>query len=421
MEVFWLLVIVALVYVGYRGFRAKNKVADDTTSKKKNTPYKGTIQGQSGISLKYEVSVREKTASEEKSSELLKEATKKKNEKDLAGAIDCLREAYKLMAQSSISYPIETFLRLPLYLQQAGRYDESVTEFEKLLKASPDKIAKEFSHITKQKQKGLAAMERATIYDKMRLASQREKRFNHAIYFQVLSNATRAIGLKIQKREEELGAYKEREFWVGDIEALLKKAKKETLAGGIADSSMEFSRTCTEAALQKLASKIAGALEISHEAVTLEKKISTVQEKQEQRHTDEDHLQWLGEAVRLHILQAREAWGKRNYDFARQEYQKTAYAMTQVGGQEWAKEKLKEEQAQFAKDDPLYGKIMPLVQQQVSKTPGVLQTSIYGSIPFQKEEIGYALYFGALLNDIRREKKGRTYALYLPGDTYEAE
>jgi len=142
MEVFWLLVIITLVYMGYRVFRPKKKVAGNTTSKNKNTPYKGTIQGQSGISLKYEVSVREKTASEEKSSELLKEATKKKNEKDLAGAIDCLREAYKLMAQSSISYPIETFLRLPLYLQQAGRYDESVTEFEKLLKTSPDKIAK---------------------------------------------------------------------------------------------------------------------------------------------------------------------------------------------------------------------------------------------------------------------------------------
>jgi hypothetical protein len=152
----------------------------------------------------------------------------------------------------------------------------------------------------------------------------------------------------------------------------------------------------------------------------LVKEMSTVQERQEQRQADDDHLQWLGEAVRLHILQAREAWSKGNYDFARQEYQKTAYAMTQVCEQAWAKEKLKEEQAQFAKDDPLYGKIIPLIQQQVSKTPGVLQTSIYGSIPFQKEEVGYALYFGALLNDIRREKKGRTYALYLPENTYEA-
>ena len=154
MEVFWILVIGGVIYLAYRTTRSKKKTTRQSTGKQQNPPHKGTIQSNTDVSLKYEVSVRKKTASEEKSRELLKDATQKKNEKDLDGAIACLREAYKLMAQSSISYPIETYLRLPLYLQQAGHYNESIVEFERLLKNSPDKIAKEFSHINKQKQKG---------------------------------------------------------------------------------------------------------------------------------------------------------------------------------------------------------------------------------------------------------------------------
>jgi len=409
-----------VAYLAYRATRSKKKAIRQSARKQQNTPYKGRIQSNSGVSLKYEVSVREKTDSEEKSSDLLKEATKKKNEKDLDGAVACLREAYKLMAQSSISYPVETYLRLPLYLQQAGRYKESIVEFETLLRNSPDKIAREFSNITKKKQKGLSAMECAAIYDKMRLASQREKYFSHAVYYQVLSSASRAVGLKLQERNEELNDFKERELWLDGLEALLQKAKKESLAPGIADKGVEFLRSCTEKALEKLATDVAKMLEISPDESAIEKTGVPDQGHQEQSGNKDDHLQWLGEAVRLHIFQAREAWGNGNYDFARQEYQKTAYAMTQIDGQEWAKDKLKEEQAQFAKDDPLYRTIMPIIQKQVSTSPGVLQTSIYGAVPFQKEEIGYALYFGALLNDIRREKKGRTYALYLPGETYEA-
>ena len=420
MEVFWILVIGGAIYLAYRTTRSKKQATRQSTGKQQNTPYKGTNQSNTGVSLKYEVSVREKTASEEKSSELLKEATQRKNDKDLGGAITCLREAYKLMAQSSISYPIETYLRLPLYLQQAGRYEESIIEFERLLRNSPDKIAKEFGYITKQKQKGFSAMECAAIYDKMRLASQREKYFSHAVYYQLLSNASRAVGLKLQERNEELSNFKERDLWLDGVETLLKKAKKEDLTPSIADKSLEFSRSCTEKALQRLATDTAKMLEVSLEESGIEKTNAPDQGRQEQQGNKDDHLQWLGEAVRLHILQAREAWSNGNYDFARQEYQKTAYAMTQIDGQEWAKDKLKEEQAQFAKDDPLYRKIMPIIQKQVSTSPGVLQTSIYGAIPFKKEEIGYALYFGALLNDIRREKKGRTYTLYLPGETYDA-
>jgi hypothetical protein len=364
--------------------------------------------------------VREKTASEERSSELLKEATRKKDEKDMEGAISCLREAYMLMAQSTISYPIETFLRLPLYLQQAGRYAESVAEFEKLLTNTSAKIAKEFSHVSAKQQNGLAAMERAIIFDKMRLAAQREKQFVYAAYYQVLSDANWSVGLKLQERTGELDGCSDRESWVNRVDSLLKKAKKETLVEPLADRCVVFARSCTAPALDKLATDVAALLEIGSNRTVSQNANAPKKATHEQYTRSDEYLQWLGDAVRLHITQARQAWDAGNYDFARQEYQKTAYAMTQIEGQEWAKEKLKEEQVQFAKDDPLYNEIIPLVQAHVAEHPGVLQTSIYSVVPYQKEDIGYALYFGALLNDIRREKKGRTYALYLPGKIYEA-
>ncbi len=384
--------------------------------KQENTPNKGTIEIAPDINLTWEVSCREKTPSEEKSSELLREATRRKENKDLDGAIECLREAYALMEQSDLSHTIETYLRLPLYLQQAGHYKESILEFEKLLTNAPNAIAREFGHLTKQEQGYFSAMRLATIYDKMRLASQREKYFSHAVCYQVLSKAIRATSWQLKDEKEHVSRFQEPEIWFNGLEALLKKGKKEAFAQDIVDKALEFSRSCTQEAFQKLAADIAELLEIPLEELCIIKNTDVPAQIYEEPYDNDDHLQWLEDSVRHHIFQARDAWNDGNYDFARQEYQKTAYAMTQMDGQEWAKEKLKEEQARFARNDPLYQEIMPIIQKKVGENPGVLQTSIYGTIPFQKDDIIYALYFGALLNDIRREKKGRTYTLFLPDD-----
>jgi tetratricopeptide (TPR) repeat protein len=273
MEVFWLLVIAGAIFLVYLGARSR-KGRNNKVKPERNTPYQGTIQA-AGLTLNYRVRVREETASEEKARELLKQATQMKDLKNFDGAITCLREAYKLMAQSNISYPIETYLRLPLYLQQAGHYTESIVEFEKLLRDSPARIAKEFAHISKQKQNGLSAMDVSTIYDKMRLASQREKQFTYAVYYQILSDANGAVGLKLQKREEELDTFKVREFWANKIEALLKKAEEETLVDDLVNRCMVFSRSCTVAALHKLVKDIPGLLGISRGIAPLKMETAT--------------------------------------------------------------------------------------------------------------------------------------------------
>jgi hypothetical protein len=92
-------------------------------------------------------------------------------------------------------------------------------------------------------------------------------------------------------------------------------------------------------------------------------------------------------------------------------YQKCAYATTTHGSEE-EKSCLKKEQAGFAKEDPLYLAIIQKVKSLTDATPGILQTAVYDQVPYAREEVQRALYFGHELGDIRREKKGRSFAIY---------
>lgn len=266
MNFFLILVIIGAAYFinNKKQFKTKDYQSKKTTGDKKYK-YKVVEQKQiktDGLSFSFSTSIRENTAEEEEAKKLLKEATKLKDQKDLESAILCLRKAYDLMADSSISYSTTTYLRLPLYLQQAGHFEESIDEFETLLNETPDKIARELSHISKTNQKGLSYMSYSTIYDKMRLVYQREKYFNEAIYYQILSITSRAVGLKIQKRIDELAHFTDGDFLIKNIEKLLIKAKKEQLTEPIEVIGVKFSKTCTEAALKKVDQSIKELLEI---------------------------------------------------------------------------------------------------------------------------------------------------------------
>ena len=108
--------------------------------------------------------------------ELLKQATIKKNSDDLDGAIKLLRTAYKELDKSSMFYSIQTYLRLPLYLQEAGRNNEAWEEFNRLvlwINSKPRYSAE------------VTPMEQSIIWDKMRLFLQREGKNEHAIQFGV--------------------------------------------------------------------------------------------------------------------------------------------------------------------------------------------------------------------------------------------
>lgn len=68
---------------------------------------------------------------------LLRQSTAFKDAHNWDEAIASLYQAKTLMLQSGICYPAETWCKLPLYLQQAGRYSESMDEFQFLLSDLP--------------------------------------------------------------------------------------------------------------------------------------------------------------------------------------------------------------------------------------------------------------------------------------------
>lgn len=151
---------------------------------------------------------------------LLKEATAKKKAGDLENAIKLLREAYQEINKGSAIYPVDTFLRLPLYLQEAKRNDEAWREFNILLtKGYPNQM----------NDQELIPMDHSIIYDKMRLFLQREGKSDLAIRFGIFSYLSWAIGLYRQKRNDELKIYTSRESLENTVRKLLKKAKKEDL------------------------------------------------------------------------------------------------------------------------------------------------------------------------------------------------
>lgn len=149
--------------------------------------------------------------------ELLKMATQKRDAGDINAAIELLRKAYSRIASDSVSYPVSTFLRLPLYLREAGRTDEAWKEFEAILTHGfPNQLSNP----------EVLPMEHSQIYEKMRLFLQRETQFDRAVSFGILSYVSWAVGLHRQKRRSELKGYIKRENIDVNLAPLLKKARK---------------------------------------------------------------------------------------------------------------------------------------------------------------------------------------------------
>ncbi len=147
---------------------------------------------------------------------LLKKATELKSS-DINKSIDLLKQAYIEISKTSTNYSIETFLRLPLYLQAAHRSEEAIIEFNNLL---------ENGYPNQLKLKDIIPMEHSRIYDKMRLFYQREKQNEKAISYGLYSILLDCLGLYLQKRIKELEANKNIIFIKQRITPLLKKAKK---------------------------------------------------------------------------------------------------------------------------------------------------------------------------------------------------
>jgi tetratricopeptide (TPR) repeat protein len=155
-------------------------------------------------------------AAERRSATLLKAATSLKEDKRYDEAVAILRQAFDEIAKEGGGHPISTYLRLPMMLQLAGRREEAWAEYSRLL--STDATGMGFDP-------EIGPMERSQIYDKMRLMLQREGRHRSAVSMAIFSQISWAIGLKRQRRNEELLEHVSAETVSEMITPLLKKAR----------------------------------------------------------------------------------------------------------------------------------------------------------------------------------------------------
>ena len=179
--------------------------------------------------------------------ELLKQATTKKKAGDLESAIKLLRDAYKEIGKSSIAYPVNTFLRLPAYLQEAEKSDEAWRELNNMLtKGYPNQL----------NNPEIIPIDHSAIYDGMRLFLQREGKSGSAVKFGGLSYICGAIGLYKQGRRDELKKYTSRENIESSVTKLLRKAKKEELVEKVSTIIEEYIKKLPSIRLGELAEEI---------------------------------------------------------------------------------------------------------------------------------------------------------------------
>jgi hypothetical protein len=131
------------------------------------------------------------------SSKLLKQATAKKKEGDLDGAVDMLRQAYQQIDREPVEHTTTTYLRLPKYLQSAGRNDEAWAEFNRLLVEG---------HPSQKRDPISLPGDHSQIYDAMRLFLQREKRPDRAIRSGIMSFLYGYVSLHNWSRSREESA-----------------------------------------------------------------------------------------------------------------------------------------------------------------------------------------------------------------------
>ena len=111
---------------------------------------------------------------------LLREATRWADEKNWPQALACLEQAHERMQTSPVSYPIETWLKRPLYLQKARQFDKALAVCQQLIEDTPRRIAHGAPQAKPKQQKALQHSDLGVIFSKMSLICKREKQREQA-------------------------------------------------------------------------------------------------------------------------------------------------------------------------------------------------------------------------------------------------
>lgn len=161
------------------------------------------------------VHITPNSPADDRIAELHRTATKYKENKEWDKAIECLLESRKIERTMETQYPISHFLRLPLFLQQAGQFSESMREFQQLLDNTENRIAGGYAHQDKTVRKMLIHADFAAIYKSMSTACKREKLLEKVGEYTKKSEEHKTIHAKMleedtKRSEREMAAFKQK-------------------------------------------------------------------------------------------------------------------------------------------------------------------------------------------------------------------
>ena len=118
---------------------------------------------------------------DEQAHQFLRDATMHHDNKNFDAAIESLRSAYALLNPLFSNYPMSVWVRLPLYLQKAGRFNESMHGFGLLIEKISERERP--SYLSEVQHRAQTATDLAFVFDKVRLTAQREKQFDMMAYY----------------------------------------------------------------------------------------------------------------------------------------------------------------------------------------------------------------------------------------------
>ena len=139
---------------------------------------------------------------------LTKLATQFKQQGDMDGAIAALEAAETAMEEGKTTYGVDTYCKLPLYLQQADRGEEAAQKLIALLEKYPPSWGKKLRRDRVGMFNNSIEKQRSIVYDKLRLVLQRDSKFQEAIPYAVLAET---YGQRIDHRVYQYVAKK----WAG--------------------------------------------------------------------------------------------------------------------------------------------------------------------------------------------------------------
>jgi hypothetical protein len=137
-----------------------------------------------------------------KAEDLLEQASLQKEAGDPESAIKLLRQAFDQIKKENRAFPVDTYLALPLYLQQAGHKKECWDTLAHLLfRGYPGQV----------QDATLIAQDRAKILDKMRIFLEADDQKESAAVYEAFSMVFKGIALYREQRTRELKVWFNRE------------------------------------------------------------------------------------------------------------------------------------------------------------------------------------------------------------------